>query len=166
MLSPHSELEALFSGLGDSAWASYRNSWLPWGKFCFVRGISIWLTPGEHGWDEPLLDFLIWTRKVMGRKSSTLMTRFAAIRFAHITNGNLDFTSQAHRVKAIIKGLKKREGAMSKHPFNTDLLRWMHLELVEKGGWGNGCSEFVYTEMFTACIAWFSTFYGYRNLNP
>ena len=53
------KLEALFSGLSDSARVSYQSSWHAWGRFCFVRGISVWLVPGVAGWDEPLLDFLI-----------------------------------------------------------------------------------------------------------
>ena len=128
------KLEALLSGLADSARVSYQSSRMAWGRFCFVRGIPICLTPGEPGWDEPLLDFLIWTIKVTGRRSSTLKTRFAAIRFTHLVNGNLDFPLQAHRAKAVMKGLKKREGVQRKHPFNTDLLRWMQAELVTKGG--------------------------------
>ena len=63
---PKLKLDALFSGLADSARVSYQNSWLAWGRFCFVRGISIWLAPGGPGRDEPLLEFLIWTSKVLG----------------------------------------------------------------------------------------------------
>ena len=50
----------------------------------------------------------------------------------HLINGNVDFSLQAHRAKAMTKGLKKREEVMRKHPFNTDLLRWMQAELVKK----------------------------------
>ena len=126
------KLEALFSGLADSERVSYQSSWMAWGRFCFVRGSPIWLAPGEPGWGEPLLDFLIWPSKVLGRRSSTLKTRFSAIRFMRLINGNVDFPLQAHRAKAMMKGLKKREGVMRKHPFNTDLLRWAQAELVKR----------------------------------
>ena len=96
--------EALFSGLSESSRSSYKSAWAVWGRFCFGRGISVWLTPGTPGWDEPLLDFWIWTSEILGRKSSTLEGRFAAIRFMHLVNGNLDFTLQAHRSKALING--------------------------------------------------------------
>ena len=127
------KLEALVSGLSDSTRVSYQSSWMAWGRFCFVRNISVWLLPGEPGWGEPLLDFLIWTSKVLGEISSTLKTRFSAIRFMHLINGNIDFSPQAHRAKAMMRGLKKREGVQRKYPFNTDLLRWMQTELVTKG---------------------------------
>ena len=98
------KLEALFSGLADSARVSYQSSWLAWGRFCFVRGISMWLTPGDPGWGEPLLDFLIWTSKVLGRRSPTLKTRSASIRFMRLIDGNVDFSLQSHRAKAMMNG--------------------------------------------------------------
>ena len=149
------KLEALFSGLADSTRISYQSSWLAWERFCFVRNISTWLAPGHPGWDEPLLDFLIWTSKILGKRSSTLKTRFAAIRFMRLINGNVDFTLQAHRAKAMMKGLKKREGVVRKHPFNTDLLRWMQSELVAKSGDRNGSRGSMYMELFAACVLGF-----------
>ena len=149
------KLEALLSGLADSTRASYQNSWLSWERFCFVRGISIWLIPGEPGWGEPLLDFLIWTIKVISRRSSTLKTRFSAIRFMHLVNGNVDFPIQSHRAKAMMKGLKKREGVLRKHPFNTDLLRWMQTELVKKGEERNSGIGSMYLELFAASVLGF-----------
>ena len=146
------KLESLLSGLADSARISYQSSWLAWELFCFVRSISTWLVPGEPGWGEPLLDFLIWTSKVLGKRSSTLKTRFSAIRFMHLVNGNVDFPLQAHRAKAMMKGLKKSEWVVRKHPFNTDLLRWMHSELIVKSGDRNGGRGSMYMELFTACV--------------
>lgn len=80
------------------------------GRFCFVRGISIWLTTGAHCWGEPLLDFLIWTGKVLGMRSPTLKTRFADIRFMRLVYGNVDFTLHAHRAKAMMKGSGNAKG--------------------------------------------------------
>ena len=92
---------------------------LGWGRFCFVRGISIWFAPGTPGWDEPLRDCLIWTSKVLGRKSSTLKGRFAAIRFVRLVSGDVDFTVEAHRGNATIKGLKEREKAFEENSLLT-----------------------------------------------
>ena len=111
-----SKLEAIFSGLAASTRVSYQSSRLYCGRFCFVRGSPIWLRPGEPGWGEPLLGFLIWTIKVFGRSSSTLKTRFAAIRLTHLVNGNVDFPLQAQRANDMMKGLEKREGVLRKRP--------------------------------------------------
>ena len=103
LLFPDIKLVALLSGLDDIARSPYKTSGLGWGRICFVRGISVWLVPGMPGWGEPLLDFLICTSKALGVKSSTLEIRFAALRFTHLVNGNVDFSTQAHRSKALIK---------------------------------------------------------------
>ena len=147
----HAKLEELFRIGG------FRASKLPklmdgtGGGFFFVRGISIWLAPRVPGWDEPVLDFSRWASKILGLRSSTLKTRFAAIRLMHLISGNVDFSIQAHRAKAMTKGLKKREGVQRKHPFSADLLRLMQTELVRKGGERSGGRGSMYTEMFTAC---------------
>ena len=73
----------------------------------------------------------------------------------HLINGNVDFTAQAHRAKAMIKGLKKNEGVTRKQPFNTDLLRWMHKELVCKNATRNTGMESMHCELYTACILGF-----------
>lgn len=123
--------------------------------FCFVRRISVRLTPGEPGWGEPLLDFLIWGIEVLGRQESTSEVRFASIRLMHLANGNVDFSSQAHRAKAMITGIKKRDGAVRKQPFNTDLSRRMHSELVCKSvARSNGTGPLNF-EIFAACIMGF-----------
>ena len=125
-------LESVLSGLADSTRAPYKTAWLGLGRFCFVRGISVLLFPGTPGRGEPLLGFLIWTCKVLGMKYSTSKSIFAAVRFTHLINGDVDFSTHAHRTKALINGLKQRDGVGRKQPFNTDLLRWMHKELVGK----------------------------------
>ena len=148
------KLEDLLSGLADST-RSYRTDWLGRGWFSFVRGISVWLEPGTPGWDEPPLDFLIRTIEIIGRKSSTLKSRFAAVRFMRFVNGNVDFSTQAHRTKALIKGLKKREGVRRKQPFNTDFLRWAHRALVGEPSQRINGTGAMYFELFTACILGF-----------
>ena len=58
--------------------------------------------------------------------------------------------------KASIKGLRKREGAVRNHPFNTDLIRWMRKELICKSDGGNNGKGSLYEELYTACILGFS----------
>ena len=149
------ELEALLSGAADSKRATYRMDWSGWGRFCSVRNISVWLEPGVPGRDGRLVDYLILTSKVLGRNASTLRARFSAIRFTRLINGHVDFALQSHRAKAMIKGMRKREVTVRKHPPNTDLLRWTHKELICKSDGrtiGHGSS---YTEMYTACFLGF-----------
>ena len=81
------KLEALFTGIVDSARTSYKSAWAGLVRFCFVRGISAWPIPGTPEWDEPLSHYLIWTRGILGRKASTLKGRFAAIRFTRLVDG-------------------------------------------------------------------------------
>ena len=126
------------------------------GRFCFVRGISVWPAPVSPDWDGPLLDFLIWTSKVIGRKSSTLKGRCAAIRFAHLVNGHLDCTLHAHSANALIKGLKKREFPQRKRPFNTDFICWARKELACKSASRSTGAESTRYELCTACILGFS----------
>ena len=155
VLFTDTKLEALFSGLSSSSRTECKSAWIGWGRFCFVRGIPVWLHPGTPGRGEPLLGFLIWTSKVLGRKASTLKGRFADIRFMHLANGNLDFTVQAYRAKALIKGLKKHEGVQRKQPSNTDLLRWMRKELICKTASRNTGMESMNYELYTARILGF-----------
>ena len=125
------------------------------GRFCSVRGISAWLTPGAPGWGEPSLDYLIWTSKVRGRKAPTLKGRFAAIRCVRLVSGNLDFAVHAHRAKALIKGLEMLEVVQRKQPFNTDLLRWVRREIICKSAARNTGAESMHYELYTACISGF-----------
>ena len=143
---------SLIAGLADSARSPYKTARLGWGRFCVVRGISVWLVPGTPGLGEPLLDCIIWQSKGMGRKSPTSKRRLGAVRFAQLINGNVAFRTQAHRGKALIKGLKKREGVIRQQPFNTGLLRWMRKELVGKSAQRSNCSCSMYFELRAACI--------------
>ena len=88
---------------------------------------------GGPGWGEPLLDFLIWPTIEIGKKSSALKGRCAAIRFMHLANGDVDFSLQSHRAKDTIRGLWRRERVTRKQLFSADILRWIHRELV----WGS-----------------------------
>ena len=155
LLFSDAKLEALLPGLVDSAKSSYKSDRLGWGRFCFVRGVPIWLEPGKPGWGEPLLDFFRWASKVPGRKESALKGRFAAIRLMHLIEGNVGFSTQAHRVKALIKGLKKRGCVARKQPFNADLLRWVRKELVDKSAMRSNGTGSMYFELFTACVLGF-----------
>ena len=51
-----------------------------------------------------------------------------------------------------MKGLEIRGCVMRKRPFNTDLLRWMHRELVAKGGDRSGGRGSMCAELFSSCI--------------
>ena len=55
------KLEALFSGLADSARISYQSSWLAWGAFALREAYPPGWRLGSR--DEPLLGFSIWTSK-------------------------------------------------------------------------------------------------------
>ena len=69
-----------------------------------------------------------------------------------LVNGNVDLSTQARRSKAMIMGLKKREGVTRKKPFDADLLRRMRMELSDKSALrGNGAWS-IYFELFTARI--------------
>ena len=102
------------------------------------------------GW--ALLDFLICTSKAPGRKASALKSRLSEIRFAHLINGNVDFSLHPHRDKSTIKGLRKREGVARKHPPNTDFPRWANKELARKYAARNSGGGSLYLELYTACI--------------
>ena len=148
-------LRALCSGVDDSSMASYKAAWAGRGRCCFVRGISVWLTPGDPGWDEPLLHFPIWASKVLGRKSPKLKGRFAAIRHMRPINGGVDFSLQSHRAREMVKGLGKLEGAMRKKPPNMDFLRWTHGWLVCKSDARSNGAGSVRFELFAACMIGF-----------
>ena len=55
----------------------------------------------------------------------------------------------------MIKDLKKREGVVRRQSFNTDPLRWMHMELGCKSSARNTGSESMYFELYTACVLGF-----------
>ena len=117
----------------------------------------------RRGWDEPLLDFLIWTSKIPGWEDSDAEGSFAAIRFTRIVDANVDFSTQAHRAKATIKCLKKREGVARKQPFNTDLLRWMRKELVCKSSSRSNGDGSMYFELYASRILVFLSTPDLRN---
>ena len=72
-----------------------------------------------------------------------------------LRGGNVDFNTQAHREKALIKGLKKREGVIRKQLFNADLKRRMRKELVDKSAHRSNGAGPMYFELFTARILGF-----------
>ena len=177
ILFNEAKLGALLSGWADRARVSYAASWMAWGMFCYVGGIPAWLAAGNPGWGGPLLVFLIWTCNIIGLESSTLRGRFPSIRFARLINGKADFAAQSRRANGIIKGVQKKDGAMGKHPFNTDLVRRAIKELVAKSasrGMGQGS---MYLERYAAriiwslyisliSVPWALTWGGYRGLYP
>ena len=80
---------------------------------------------------------------------------FASILLVRLIYGNVDFTLQAHRARALIKGLKKREGMVRKQPFNTDLPWRTHKELVCKSAARIAWSESMHFELYAARILGF-----------
>ena len=90
---------------------------------------SHWLTTSQVGWDNTLIDFVVWEYKLLGIRRSTLAKRFFAIRFIHIAEGYGDLSLRAFRLKSITKAIKMRGETCTKVPFITDLLHWLHREL-------------------------------------
>ena len=90
---------------------------------------SPWLVASAAGWDNTLIDFIVWEYKLLGIQHITLAKRFFAIRFAHISDGYEDLSLRARRVKTVIKAIKLRGKTCKKVPFNTDLLRWIHTKM-------------------------------------
>ena len=52
----------------------------------------------------------------------------------------------------MINAVKKREGVTRKHPFNTDLLRWMQKELATMHADRNMGQDSMYPELYAAGI--------------
>ena len=123
----------LTSSVTDVTRQQYMKCWQRWARFCACMDVSPWLTPGAAGWDNILIDFLVWEYKLLGIQHSTLAKRFFAIRFVHIAEGHDDLSLRAHRVRMVLKAIKLRSKTCKKVPFNTDLLRWLHKHLEISG---------------------------------
>ena len=123
------KFDLLTQSVGAKTKEQYVQCWKKWAHYCTCVNTSPWLTTTAVGWDETLLDYLVWEHKIFGLQASTLAKRFYAIRFLHVVEGYDDISLRAHRVKALLKAVKLRGNRCKKVPFNTDLLRWIYREL-------------------------------------
>ena len=81
------KINTFLHGSDVSAQTVYRSSWKLWGEFRDARQVSYWPKPGVEGWDEILMDYLMWNANILHMAPSALKIRRNAIRFAHVVHG-------------------------------------------------------------------------------
>ena len=140
-------LEKLAPGTRKGYWCA----WKQWKLFCEQRQQSEWIdVSGGPNWDETFIEFLLFHHKIMQRKAGTLKTKVAAVRYFHVIHGKGDFLIVGARVKALIKGVEKRERPNSKRPFNIELLEKMlaEVEMEER-------KNFEHDQLYVAAVIGF-----------
>ena len=58
-------------------------------------------------WGADLLRYLSWKHAVMKIGGSALATRFCAVKFTHLVEGQGDFEHKDHRIHALIEAVEK-----------------------------------------------------------
>ena len=124
-MSEHEKFDLLTSSVTVATRNQYMYCWRRWAQFSACSVVSPWIQTPQPGWDDQLLNFLVWENKLLGLQHSALTKRFYAIRYIHIAEGYDDFASRAHRIRGVLKAIKLRGKKCKKIPFNTDLLRWL-----------------------------------------
>ena len=119
----------LTSSATEATRDQYMYCWRRWAQFIACSGLSPWIQNTRPGWDNTLIGFLAWGRKLLGLQHSTLTKRFYAIRYIHISEGCDDFSLRAHRIRGMLKAIKIKCKTCKKIPFNTDLLRWLRMRI-------------------------------------
>ena len=116
------KITALLEGLAASTRETYLRAWKQWLMFAKGHGVSPWLDPTQEGWDEPIMDFFMWEIKMMGMAISTVTGKYAAIKFFHTMAGRPDLETSSHRIRALIRALKRRNLTKRRAPFTVDML--------------------------------------------
>ena len=124
--------EAILTGIADSD--PVRRKPGRAGVASFFGDISVWPDPGTPGWGEPLLYVTICTSKVRGRKESTVRSRFSAVRFMRLINGDTDSPPPIASRRCQDKGDGKEGMIYTETSHNTDFLRWAHKQLLPPYG--------------------------------
>ena len=102
-------------------------------QYCNLRGVEPWITVGEPGWGEMILDFIMFEHDVLCLKPSTATGESCAIRYFHIIHGQSDFSVSGARYKLLPKSLTRRLPIAQKLPYNVDLLSWVRGNFFIRG---------------------------------
>ena len=103
--------------------------WRRWAQYASCMGVSPWIKDFTPGWDNTLLDFLVWQHKILGHQHSALAKGFYSIRYIHLVGGLEDLTLRAHRARCLTKAVKLRGKVRKKIPFAAALLRWLFSQM-------------------------------------
>lgn len=128
----------LMSGLSEATQKTYFRFWTRWMTFQRWRNKEPWLNPEREGWDEDLLDWIMYENKVMGICASTIQGSISALRNMHLISGKSDFTKSGSRYKRLLTALALRHTPKTKTPFPFELVE----ELVVYMGHPS-CSEIL-----------------------
>ena len=81
---------------------------------------------------------------------SALTTRFFAIKFIHLVDGEGDFEHRDHRIHTLINSVKLKSEAHQKLPVNPEMLRWGKARVNDVGG-----AKWKETELWAALMVGF-----------
>ena len=128
-LLEYEKFTLLTTGLADKTRTQYMSCWRRWAHYSACMGKTPWIKSFEHGWDETMLDYMVWQHKILGMQHSALTKGFYAIRYVHIVEGLEDIAIRAHRVRCIIKAVKLRSKTCKKLPMTTEMIIWIGHQL-------------------------------------
>ena len=137
------KLNAFLSGMSTGACHANMRGWRHWAQYCRLRGQDPWISVGEAGWGEMILDFIMFEHSATGIKPPTTTGKLSAVRYFHVIHGRSDFTVGGVRYKLLLKFPTKRMPSVRKLPYNVDFLQWAYWNFVSKGirarkTWGSG----------------------------
>ena len=138
------------SGLSEAAQKVYFRFWIRWMTFQQWRNKGPWLNPEKEGWDEDLLDWILYENKVAGICASTIQGSISALRNMHLISGKADFAKAGSRYKRLPNALHLEHTPKTKTPSPFELV-------AEITGWlTNPVRRNTLEESVVAIIAMFT----------
>ena len=92
--------------------------------------ISHKLDPSVPDWDDSLLDFFTWGRKITGVGYSGLLTRYADMRCVRLVEG-CDLGNASFMVRNSPNSIERMNPVAKKAPVAVELLNWIHRNFAE-----------------------------------
>ena len=96
---------------------------------------------GGPGWDEAILDFVMFGNSVLRMKHSATAGKICAIRYFHAIHGRPDFTTACARYKMLLKSITQKLPCIQKLPYNIGLLQWLYRQIHSIGQWATKVQE-------------------------
>ena len=114
------------AGMRSGTSVRYISSWRQWASFCEIRGIEPWLIANHPGWDESLLDYILWLHELIAIRDRTIASQISGIRYSHLLAVYPEFSATGSSFRILLKSLDAGIPPVRKIPFNIDLLSWLH----------------------------------------
>ena len=115
-------LSAVLPGVAPGARKRYLGAWYRWGGFTKARHQSPWIWGTAPGWEDALIDFIIFESKISASAPNTISCKISGIRFWRLLVGMPDFTLGGCRYTQVLKCARSNSRVNHKMPDTMEML--------------------------------------------